>query len=164
MGYFVENWGNFVGLLGLLASVGGLFYACLARRAAKSAEKAAREARQALTRTISAIDIERAKAIIDRLMEVHLQGNWDYALGLYQDLRRTLSEIEAGIPIDLMDYRNSVRQAIPQITAMINLVNRSRDGSGDTVSDNVSNRNEILNGIQQSLIMLQSDMLHKDVQ
>jgi len=160
--YFVENWGNFVGLLGLLASVGGLFYACLARRAAKSAEKAAREARQALARTISSIDVERAVAMINRLMEVHRQGNWDHALSMYQDLRRTLSEIGTSIPQDLVEYRNSVQESIPQITAMINLVNRFRDGSDHTRPEYISSLNEILNGIQQRLEMLQGSMLHTD--
>ena len=164
MDYLVDNWGSFVGVLGLLASVGGLVYALLARRAAKSAEQAAREARQALTRTIGSIDVERAVALITRLMEVHRQGNWDYALALYQDLRRTLSEIGASIPPDMADYRSFIQEAIPQITVMINMVNRSRDGSDDARPDDISNRNEILNGIQQSLEMLQSAMLHIDVQ
>lgn len=164
MDYLVESWGGFVGLLGLLASLGGLAYAFLARRAAKSAESAAREARQALTHTIGSIDVERAVALITRLIEVHRQGNWDYALALYQDLRRTLSEIEASIPPDLADYRDSIREAIPQITAMINMVNRSRGGSDDARLEDISNHNEILNQIQQSLEMLQSALLHMDVQ
>ena len=117
-----------------------------------------------MTRTIGSIDVERAVALITRLMEVHRQGNWDYALALYRDLRRTLSEIEASIPPDLVDYPNPIREAIPQITVMINMVNRSRDESDDARLEDVSHRNEILNRIQQSLEMLQSAMLHMDVQ
>ena len=164
MDYFAENWGSFVGLLGLLASVGGLVYALLARRAARSAEQAAREARQALTHTIGSIDVERAVALITRLIEVQRQGNWNYALALYRDLRRTLSEIETSIPPDLADHRDSVREAIPQITAMINMANRFRDESSDIRPRDISNQNEILNGIQSGLEMLQSAMLHLDVQ
>ena len=164
MDYLIGNWGSFVGLLGFLVSIGGLVYAFLARRAAKSAESAAREARQALRRTIGSIDVERAVDLITRLMEVHRQANWDYALALYQDLRRTLSEIETSIPLDLVDYQDSIREAIPQITAMINMVNRSRGENADARLDDVSNRNEILNGIQESLEMLQSAMLHMDGQ
>ena len=161
MDYLVENWGSFVGLLGLLASLGGLAYAFLARRAAKSAESAAREARQALTRTIGSIDVERAVALITRLMEVHRQGNWDYALALYQDLRRTLGEIGASIPPEMMDYRNTIWEVIPHITAIINLINRSieNDDSGPV---DVSALNETLNGVQQSLELLQAIMLHTD--
>ena len=157
----MENWGSFVGLLGLLASIGGLVYAFLARRAAKSAEQAAREARQALARTISSIDVERAVALIALLMEVHRQGNWNYALALYQDLRRTLSEIGASIPPEITDFRKSIGEAIPHITAIINLVNRSieNDDSGPT---NVSALNETLTGVQQSLELLQAAMLHAD--
>jgi hypothetical protein len=83
MDYVVNDWGTFVGILGLAASVGGLVFAFLARRAAKSAEQAAREARRAITRTLSVVDIGRAVALIGRLKEVHRQRNWDYALGLY---------------------------------------------------------------------------------
>ena len=69
-----------IGVGGLVASIVGLIFAFLARRAAKSAEQAAREARQALTHTIGSIDVERAVALITRLIEVQRQGNWDYVL------------------------------------------------------------------------------------
>ena len=141
----------------------GLTFAFLARRAAKSAEQAAREAREALTHTIGSIDVERAVAMITRLIDVQRQGNWEYALALSRDLRRTLSEIETSIPPDLADYRDSVREAIPQITAMIDIANRYRDESNDTRLGDLSNQNEILNGIQSGLEMLQSAMLHLDV-
>ena len=78
--------------MGLVASVGGLVYAFLARRAAKSVEQAAREARRAITHTLSLVDVERAVALIGRLKDVHSQRNWDYALGLYPELRRMLAD------------------------------------------------------------------------
>ena len=91
MDYFLENWGSFVGVLGLLASVGGLVYALLARRAAKSAEKAANEARQETRRTVSRsrrlADTGRAIVLINRLKILHRDGRWDYALELYQEPR-----------------------------------------------------------------------------
>ena len=69
MTYFLDNWGSFVGALGLAASIGGLVFAYLARRAAKSAEAAAIEARQALTRTLRLVDVQEAVDLIDRLKD-----------------------------------------------------------------------------------------------
>ena len=92
MDYVVNNWGSFVGILGLLASIGGFVVAFLARRAAKSAEQAVSEAHRAITRTLSMVDVERAVALIGRLKDVHRQRNWDYALGLYPELRRMLAD------------------------------------------------------------------------
>ena len=95
MDYIIANWGSFVGISGLLASIGGLVYAYLARRAARSAEQASVETRRAVTRTLSLVDVLRAIARINQLKDVHYRGNWDYALGLYGELRRTLIEISA---------------------------------------------------------------------
>ena len=115
MDYVVANWGSFVGVAGLVASVGGLLVAFLARLAAMSAEQAAREARRAVTRTLSMVDVERAIALIGRLKEVHRQRNWDYALGLYPDLRRTLSEVGASAPASLAQYPDFINSVIPQL-------------------------------------------------
>ena len=162
MDYLIENWGSFVGVLGLLASVGGLVYALLARLAAKSAEQAAREARQALARTISSIDVERAVAPIGRLKDIHDRRNWDYALGIYPDLRRTLSQISESIPVDLSQYRSSINRAVPQITAMENLVRRSREENESGELEDISSLDETLNEIQQDLETLQSNMMYSD--
>ena len=162
MDYFVENWGNFVGLLGLLASVGGLFYACLARRAAKSAEQAAKEARQALTRTIGSIDVERAIALIGRLKEIHDRRNWDYALGIYPDLRRILSQISESIPSDLSEFRNVFSSAVPQITTMENFVRKSREENDSKEPEEISSLDETLNEIQQGLETLQSNIMYSE--
>ena len=159
MEFLSENWGNLVGLLGFLASVGGLVFAFSACRAAKSAENAAIQARQALTRTISSIDVERAVALINRLMEVHRRGNWDFALALYQDLRRTLSEIASGVPPELRPHGESIRGAIPQVTTISQLVNQHRyqPESGEPID--IPRIDDSLNSIQQYLELLQSDML-----
>ena len=160
MDYFTENWGSIVGILGFIASVGGLVYALLARRAAKSAEQAAREARQAVARTLSSIDVERAVALISRLKEIHHQRNWDYALGLYQDLRRTLSQISASIPEDLVQHRGFVNRAIPQVTAMENLVRRSRYENGHP--EDISSLDDALSELQQALETLQGSMMYPE--
>ena len=160
MDYLVENWGSFVGVLGLLASVGGLVYALLARRAAKSAEQAAREARQALSRSLSSVDIERAVALINHLKDLHRQRNWNQVLGEYQTLRRTLLEIRSGIPATLAVFRDTIGSAVAQVTLMANRVNRSLVENSEP--EDPAELDEILNDIQQELETLQSDMTFLD--
>ena len=160
MDYFLENWGSFVGVLGLLASVGGLVYALLARRAAKSAEQAAREARQALSRNLSSVDIERAVELINRLKELHRQKSWNQAIWVYQILRRTLSGIQASMPEGLEQTRKSVEDAIPQITYMENQVSRALHGNVEP--DDAPGYDTVLNAIQQELEILQSNITFWD--
>ena len=160
MDYFLENWGGFVGVLGLLASVGGLVYALLARRAAKSAEQAAREARQALSRNLSSVDIERAIELINRLKDLHRQRNWSHAIWVYQILRRTLSEIQASIPAELRQFRETIRDSIPQITDMEIKVNRSLSESAEP--EDALEFDTTLNVVQQELETLQSNIMYLD--
>ena len=162
MDYVVENWGNFVGIVGLAASIGGLVFAFLARRAAKSAEQAASEARHAITRTLSVVDVGRAVALIGSLKEVHHQRNWDYALGLYPELRRMLSEIGASTQENFAQYGDFINRAIPQVTALENLVGRARYDRENGEPGDIPRLDETLSEIQQSLEMLQSSMMYTD--
>ena len=160
MDYVINNWGSIVGVLGLVASIGGLVVAFLARRAAKSAERAASKARRAITRTLSVVDIERAKALIGRLKEVHYRRNWDYALGLYPELRGMLSEIVASTPENCAPHGDFINSAIPQVTALEILVTRSRYENGEP--EDIPSLDETLTEIQQSLETLQSSMMYTD--
>ncbi len=162
MYYVVENWGSFIGVLGLVASIGGLVYAFLARRAAKSAEQAASEAHGAITRRLSLVDVQRAVALIGRLKDVHYQRNWDYALGLYAELRIILGEIGASIPENFAQHRNSIRSAIPQVTTLANTVRRSRYENENEEPDDIPSLDETLSEIQESLETLQSSMMYTD--
>ena len=158
MDYVVANWSSFVGV----ASVGGLVVAFLARRAARSAEQAASEAHRAITRTLSLVDVERAVALIRHLKEVHHQQNWEYALWLYQDLRRTLNETGASAPAIFVQHRDFINRAISQVTALENLVRRSRHERANGEPDDISSLDEVLNEIQQNLESLQSSMMYTD--
>ena len=162
MDYVIENWGSFVGVAGLVASVTGLIVAFLARRAAKSAEQAASEAHSAITRTLSLVDVERAVALIRHLKEVHYQRNWDYALWLYQDLRRTLNEIGASASQNYAQDRNFINEAIIQVTVLEDLVRRSRYEQENREPEDISSLDEALNEIQQNLETLQSSMMYTD--
>ena len=158
MDYFLENWGSFVGVLGLLASVGGLVYALLARRAAKSAEQAAREARQETRRTVSRsrrlADTGRAIVLINRLKVLHRDGHWDYALELYQELRSILNDIQASMPDDMVEIRNGISDAIHRITDLEAEVNRARYEYREP--NDVPQLDGLLSDIQESLERLQS--------
>ena len=120
------------------------------------------EARQALTRTIGSIDVERAIALISRFKDIHDRRNWDYALGVYPDLRRILSQISESMPSGLYKYRSSVSRAVPQITTMENLVKKSRDEDESGEPKDIASLNETLNQIQQDLETLQSNMMYSD--
>ena len=162
-----------VGAGGLAASIVGLIFAYLANQAAKSAEAAATsaedaaqsarmEAQRALTRDLSSVDIERAIALINRLKELHRQGNWGAALSLYQDLRRTLSEIRASLTTDLDEFRHKINEAVPQVTTMEDQVSWAEYES--TGLENAPELSAILNAIQQDLETLQTNVTYPDSQ
>ena len=157
----IEWLGIGLGTGGLIASIAGVVFAFSARRAAKSAEQAAKDAHGAVTRSLSLVDVERAVALINRLKEIHRRGNWEYALGLYQELRRTLSEIVASIPGDWSNSRGEIRDAIPQLTALENLVSRSLYESESGGPEDIPKLDETLSHIQQSLESLQSQIIYE---
>ncbi len=159
-----------VGIGGLIAGILGLRFAFLAnqsaqlaKRAATSAEEAANsartEAQRALTRDLSLVDIERAIASISRLKELHRRGNWEAAVPLYPDLRRTLSDIRVSIPTNLDQFRDAINDAVPQVTLMEDQVSRALHES--TELENAPELSEILNGIQQDLETLQQLVLSR---
>ncbi len=159
MEYLVENWGNFVGVLGVIVSAAGLWYAILARRAARSAEQAANEARRALSRNLSSVDIERAVALIDRIKALHRRGNWEWVLELYPELRRTLTEIHASMPEDLDEIRSTVFESISWVVGIENKVSRAL--YANTEPDDAAGLDDTLTRIQQNLETLQSTDVHR---
>lgn len=162
-----------VGIGGLIAGILGLWFAFWARQSAKlarnaaiSAEEAANsarsEARRAITRTLSLVGVERAVALIGRLKDVHRQRNWDYALGLYPDLRRMLSEIAASAPENFAAHRDFIKDAIPQLITLEEQVTRSRYENENGEPDDIPNLDATLSEIQQNLEMLQSSIMYAD--
>ena len=121
--------GLVVGVGGLVAGIFGLRFAFLAHQSAKSARSAAisaedaansarYEARRAITHTLSIVDIERAKSLIERLKGIHHRRNWDYALGQYPELRGILSDIVASAPENFALHVDSINSEIPRVTAL----------------------------------------------
>ncbi len=116
----------------------------------------------ALVRSVSAIDVSNAINLITRIKEVHYRGNWDYAMGLYQELRRTLGEISASVANDWPESHKKIEQSIPQVSAIENMVDRSRYKSDSGEPENIPEIDEALSQIQQSLEILLGNMLYSD--
>lgn len=162
MDFIAENWigisGLIIGILGVLVGAAGLWYAVLARRAAKSAAASERDARQALTRTSRLLDVQEAVGLISRLKLMHRVGHWDSALELYQSLRRMLNDIRASTPENLAGIRKFLFDAISNVTDLENQINRAKHEN--KTPENLSELDAILNEIQQNLEGLQSDDLY----
>ena len=116
------------------------------------------ETQRAIGRSnLSSMDIERAVALINRLKDLHLEGGWRAALWLYQELRRTLTDIRGSLPRELEQFGNVIEEAVPQLTVMETQVTRSlyeRNEPEDTLR-----MIAILSAIQQELETLQSNMM-----
>ena len=162
MDFIAENWigisGLIIGILGVLVGAAGLWYAVLARRAAKASAASEQDARQALTRTLRLVDVQEAVGLISRLKLMHRVGHWDSALELYQYLRRMLSDIHASTPENLAETRAFLSEAILSVTDLENQASRARNEH--KTPENPSELDAILNEIQQHLEKLQSDDLY----
>ena len=162
MGYFVENWGSFVGLLGLLASIGGLVYASLARRAAKSAEQAANEARNSITQTLCLVSAQRALSVIVRLNALHRDESWVAALELYRELRALLNDINGTMPEKLSHLHTEISRGIGQLSLIQSLVQDFLVQGIDPTSFQALG--ETLNLIETSLEALVSNIIPPSAQ
>ena len=167
----MEWWNLGVGIGGFIVGMFGLRFAflahqsaTLAKSAASSAEDAANEARiearQTLRRNRTSVEVGRAIELLNRLKDVHRQGSWAAALWLYQDLRRTLSEIRASMPADLEQFHDIIDTAVPQVTAMENQVDR--DILEGTKPEEPQRLNMVLTEMQQELETLQGKLTYRD--
>ena len=158
MGTWFEWAGLGIGAGGLIASIAGLIFAYLARRAAKSAEAAAdrasEETRKAVSRSLRTVETGKAIALINRLKVLHRDGRWDYSLELYQELRSILNDIHASMPDDLAEIRDAISDAIHEVTKLEADVNRARYETREP--DDVPRLDGVLSDIQRNLERLQS--------
>ena len=89
MDYLLDNWGSFIGVAGLVITILGVIISYLAfrragkaRDAAAAAEIASKETRAAMTRYLTAVDLQRAIALLQRLKEMHRANRWETCLGM----------------------------------------------------------------------------------
>ena len=148
--------GLWVGIGGLVAGIIGLIFAFLARRAAKSAEDAAERASEEARRTVSRshrmVETVRAISTVNQLKVLHRNGDWEYALELYPELRSVLSEIQASMPEELAELRDVLADGIYKIRGIEDSVSIAWYERG--VPASVPQFDTILNDIHQSLLRL----------
>ena len=153
MEYVRDNWGSFVSLVSLIITVVMVGFAIRrasqARESAKAAEVASIEARGAITRVLTIVDLERAIALVQRLKVLHREAKWEACLEHYPDLRHMLTDIRTTHPAPTPQVLTVFRDAIQQLTAMEDSVDRAvREG---VQPSGVARLNITLNGIQQNL-------------
>ena len=146
-----------VGTGGLVASVIGLIFAFLARRAARSAEQAANEARHSISQTLCLVSAQRALSVIVRLNTLHREQSWEAALELYRELRTLLNDISGMMPPDLAPFRAEVDRGIEQLSVIESLVSQAIGRTDDPGSFQVLS--EFLNAIQTTPEALVSSMM-----
>ncbi len=151
MSYFLDNWGSFVGLLGLFITIIGFF---IAIRRATQARTASREARAAVIKLLSIADLQRAIALIQRLKDLHRDSKWEASLEHYQALRVMLADIDSRLTGISADQRLDIRSAIPIIVVIENNVDEAVRGASQP--SEATGFNEVLNNIQVSLENLAS--------
>ena len=87
MNYVLENWGSFVGVLGLAITIVGAIFSIAAfkragkaKEAAEAAEIASQETQEGITKVLTIVDMERAIGLITRLKTFHRSNNWGAAI------------------------------------------------------------------------------------
>jgi hypothetical protein len=92
---------------------------------AAAAEVASHETRDAITRVLTVVDLERAKAVIQRLKDLHRDNKWEAGLEHYQPLRAMLADIDARHPAPTPEVHTTLREAIVQVRVIEDSVDRA---------------------------------------
>ena len=146
-----------VGIGGLVASVVGVVYALLARRAAKSAEIAANEARNTISQTLSLVSAQRALSIISRLRVLHQSHSWQASIELYQELRTLLNDVSGMLPRNIGQARTEIDRQIGQLATIQSLVQESATRGGNPADFRFLS--ESLNSMEATLEALVSTLM-----
>ena len=153
MDYFLDNWGSFVGVLGVIISIGGfaiaIRQASRARTSAQAAEIASKQTREAIVRAMTVIDLERSIALIQRVKELHRDRRWDATIEHYQTLRVMLGDIRDRYPALTSALFTESRNPLAEISSIEDSVDRAIAEHAEP--SGASNFNGVLNGIQLEL-------------
>ena len=154
MDWLGDNWGSVIGTLGLVATVVGLFVvfrrAGEARRSADASRVAAQETQLAISGVLTIVDLERAKAIVQRIKQLHMYQKWEISLELYQPLREMLTNIHTRGTIETPELAADIRQLSVIEENITSAVSQGEEPSG------VRNFPMVLNDIQMRLEQLAS--------
>lgn len=155
------NWGDIVGAVGLVITIVGfgiaIYQATKARKAADAAEVASQETRRVITRALTAADLQRAIALIERLKGLHRQSEWEISLQHYQPLRVMLADVNTRYPELEHTISEALREAVAQIAAIENSVDQALRVNSEP--SGLASFNEVLNTIQMSLEGMASSIL-----
>ena len=146
-----------VGVGGLTASIIGVVYALLARRAAKSAETAANEARNSISQTLCLVSAQRSLSIISRLRVLHRDQRWEAAVELYRELRTLLNDVRGMIPGDFRQHRSELDSGIGQLRIIQALAQEALAAGRDPAEFQALG--ETLNSIEAILESLVSSLM-----
>lgn len=156
MGYFLDNWGSFASLTGILISAAGLWAAVVAmgragkaKESAEAAELAALQTRKAITAELAVIELQRAIALIQRIKDLIQDNRWEVTQAHYQPLRTMLSDLSERFPPVDSDDLQMLHAAIFNVTVIDNTVARKLTGSENLLEE--ADVREVLNGIQSNL-------------
>lgn len=163
MVYGLDNWGNWVGVAGLVITIIGAVISYFAfrragkaREAAEAAEAASDETRSAITRSLTTVDLERAVALVQRLKELHRSNRWEISLEHYQPIRVMLAEIRSRHPHLTPELRQILDDAILNVTEIENVVTTAvTENKG---LDRLRGFDSILNALQSQLEILSSSI------
>ncbi len=156
MGYFLENWGSFVGLVGIIISTAGLLAALVAMRragkardAAEASETASRETRDAITGALVVVELQRAIALIQRIKVLLREERWGVSLEHYQPLRAMLADINGRYSFSNPEHHQFLNDAMTQVTKSEEAISEwIRRGSEHSTGLDAQN---VLNAIQSRL-------------
>ena len=164
--FLKSDWGNLVGVLGVIVSFVGLWWAIAAARGAQKSAEAAKDAaletQDSIKRVMAVADLHRAISLIQRLKSLHREERWEIALEHYQELRHLLSDIAVRYPNVPSELEEVIREAIGQIRAIEDNVDSAlRNESTPTGANNFNRR---LNNVQVQLERAASSAPFSDAQ
>ena len=151
-----------IGAGGLVASIVGVVYALLARRAAKSAESAANEARNSVSQTLCLVSAQRALSIIVRLRTLHREQRWEAAIELYRELRTLLNDVRGMTPENFHQHRSELDTGLGQFRVIQALVQDAVSAGRDPAE--FPALGETLNSLENVIESLISSMMPPIVQ
>ena len=147
MDYVLQNWGSFIGLIGVGVSIGGLiaslvavYRAGKARDAAAAAEIASNDTQVEITKVLAIVDLERAIGLIERLKAFHRNSQWEAAIGHYPDLQYMLTNILIRHPNPTEELRTTLSAALTKLKVIETNVDRAiRNRNTPRGSNNFNN-------------------------
>ena len=162
IGLWLSISGDAASLVGILVSLGGLTWAIVEARGARSASEAAKVAasdtRDQIAQHLQTVDLQRAIGLIQRIKTLHDNDRWEAAGEHYQTLREMLSAIITRCPEEQARPRERLANARTNVGDMENLVRQHVSLYAPVPESDRSRLNQSLNDMQSDLEELASSV------